>query len=238
MYDVAAIFQKLMHGLSYTSYISQGGDLGSFLSRLLGIQDPACTAVHLNLVWIAPRPGLPEPMPEEAAGLALAGAFKATGSAYSMMHATRPSTVAHVLSSSPIALLAWIGEKHLAWSDEPRPGVDAVVRAAALWWLTGTAASCLYPYREIFVGEGPAKMNLQFPGEELHLEVPLGFSMFPADITPCPKSWAACTGRMVFYRRHKSVSLCVRLGDLGWSLTVPRAGIGRRWRGRKRWRRT
>jgi hypothetical protein len=34
-------------------------------------------------------------------------AFKAFGSAYAVAHATRPSTMGIVLSSNPLALLAW-----------------------------------------------------------------------------------------------------------------------------------
>jgi len=33
--------------------------------------------------------------------------FQTTGSAYAIEHGTRPSTIGHVLASSPIALLAW-----------------------------------------------------------------------------------------------------------------------------------
>ena len=33
--------------------------------------------------------------------------FIATGSGYATEHGTRPSTIGHVVSSSPIALLAW-----------------------------------------------------------------------------------------------------------------------------------
>lgn len=33
--------------------------------------------------------------------------FRVSGSAYAQMHATRPSTIGHVLASSPLALLAW-----------------------------------------------------------------------------------------------------------------------------------
>lgn len=33
--------------------------------------------------------------------------FATTGTAYAMEHGTRPSTIGHVLSTSPVALLAW-----------------------------------------------------------------------------------------------------------------------------------
>lgn len=40
------------------------------------------------------------------------------GQAYALMHGTRPATLALILESSPAALLAWIGEKLLHWTDE------------------------------------------------------------------------------------------------------------------------
>lgn len=33
--------------------------------------------------------------------------WRVSGTAYAMEHGTRPSTIGHVLSSSPLALLAW-----------------------------------------------------------------------------------------------------------------------------------
>jgi microsomal epoxide hydrolase len=44
---------------------------------------------------------------EEQRGLLRARNFEATGRGYALEHATRPSTISLVLSSNPIALLAW-----------------------------------------------------------------------------------------------------------------------------------
>ena len=35
-----------------------------------------------------------------------------------------------------------------------------------------------------------------------HLRKPLGFSWFPKELAPIPKSWLATTGDLVFYREH------------------------------------
>lgn len=43
----------------------------------------------------------------EQRGLKRAGDFMTTGTAYAYEHGTRASTIGHVLSSNPIALLAW-----------------------------------------------------------------------------------------------------------------------------------
>lgn len=43
----------------------------------------------------------------EKEGLIRGREFTATGNAYAREHATRPSTIGHVLASNPLALLAW-----------------------------------------------------------------------------------------------------------------------------------
>jgi microsomal epoxide hydrolase len=51
----------------------------------------------------------------EKIGLKRAQAFKKTGSAYALEHATFPSTIGFTASASPLSLLSWIGEKFLHW---------------------------------------------------------------------------------------------------------------------------
>lgn len=48
-----------------------------------------------------------KPTAAEAKGMERSQAFNKFGSAYGNMHGTRPATIGVVLSSSPIALLAW-----------------------------------------------------------------------------------------------------------------------------------
>lgn len=43
----------------------------------------------------------------EREGLIRGERFMTDGFAYALEHATRPSTISHVLASSPLALLAW-----------------------------------------------------------------------------------------------------------------------------------
>lgn len=47
---IARVVDKLMTGLGFgDGYISQGGDIGSFVSRVLGVTATACKAVHRKL---------------------------------------------------------------------------------------------------------------------------------------------------------------------------------------------
>lgn len=109
--DLAATMDKLMRGLGFSSgYISQGGDIGSFVSRVLGVTSDACKAVHLHLViGVAPKSEeeLKQMSQEDQKALGRQTDFSTSGNAYARHHGTRPSTIGLVLSSSPIALLAW-----------------------------------------------------------------------------------------------------------------------------------
>ena len=47
---MSRVLDKLMIGLGFgDGYIAQGGDIGSFISRILGVTSSACKAVHINL---------------------------------------------------------------------------------------------------------------------------------------------------------------------------------------------
>lgn len=68
-------------------------------------------ALHINFC-IMKEPDLSESDRQqisklEAQGLVRAKEFERINSAYATEHATKPATIGFVLSSSPIALLAW-----------------------------------------------------------------------------------------------------------------------------------
>lgn len=132
--DAARIFDRLVsRELGLTAYIAQGGDVGARVARALAAQHTSCKAAHLNT---APMPApdaskLRSPISElEQRGIERGNEFVQTGSAYAMEHATRPSTIGFVLSSSPLALLAWIGEKMMDWTDDD-PSLDVVLESVS-----------------------------------------------------------------------------------------------------------
>jgi microsomal epoxide hydrolase len=48
--DLSRVLDKLMHGLGFgDGYVAQGGDIGSFVTRVLAVTSPACKAAHINL---------------------------------------------------------------------------------------------------------------------------------------------------------------------------------------------
>lgn len=108
--DIARLMDKLMLGLGFNAYIAQGGDIGSFVTRVLAVTSSACKAAHINLC-IGVLPDSDEELnslgTRDQTSVAQCNDFANLGSAYARMHGTRPSTIGLVLSSSPIALLAW-----------------------------------------------------------------------------------------------------------------------------------
>jgi pimeloyl-ACP methyl ester carboxylesterase len=51
--DAARIMDKLMVGIGFgDGYVTQGGDIGSFVSRILGVTSDACKAVHRMLAAV------------------------------------------------------------------------------------------------------------------------------------------------------------------------------------------
>ncbi|KAL4948276.1 Alpha/Beta hydrolase protein [Aspergillus filifer] len=197
--DSARIIDQLMRDLGFGSgYVSQGGDIGSMIARLLGVKYESC---KVNMC------GLREP-PEnvddasttdlENRALERWDTFLYSGKAYAYEHGSRPATIGHVLSSSPLALLAWVGEKLLQWSDAPL-SKTTVLDLITLYWFTESFPRAIYPYRE----NNPIPRH-PTPAitKELYLHKPMGFSWFPKEIMPIPRSWIEKTGNLVHFKQH------------------------------------
>ena len=98
-----------MHGLGFRSgYVVQGGDIGSYISRILATTDDSCKAMHLNFNIMSKPKDLESNLDEEDEQcITKAEAFGKMGSAYALEQGTRPATIGFVLASSPLAVLAW-----------------------------------------------------------------------------------------------------------------------------------
>jgi len=108
--DIAAgALNNLMFGLGFGSgYLAQGGDLGSFVSRLLAKNYDACKGMHVNMMSMPPESSDGLPMDELAEkALQKATEFIDTGYAFALEQGTRAATIGLALSASPLALLSW-----------------------------------------------------------------------------------------------------------------------------------
>ncbi|KAI8933787.1 hypothetical protein NX059_009495 [Plenodomus lindquistii] len=195
MVDSANTMDQLMKELGFIKYLAQGGDVGSFLARILSMSYDACLGCHVNIftTFEAPDENLLTPVEKEA--FERAKEWHVTGTAYAQEHATRPATIGAVLSASPLALLAWIGEKFLTWSDTDPP-LDEILTNISLYWFTSSYPSSLYPYRELFGGT-------KRPTFAYH-EKPTGVSFFPMELSPVIKAVAEKGANLVAYGAHES----------------------------------
>jgi microsomal epoxide hydrolase len=109
--DIATgALNNLMVGLGFGSgYLAQGGDLGSFVSRLLAMNYDACKGMHVNMMGMQPPENSDElPRDElEKKVLQKATEFVDTGYAFALEQGTRTATIGLTLSASPLALLSW-----------------------------------------------------------------------------------------------------------------------------------
>ncbi|KAK3713535.1 hypothetical protein LTR37_008493 [Vermiconidia calcicola] len=198
---IARVMDKLMIGLGFESgYVTQGGDIGSFVSRVLGTISTACKAVHLNMcIGVAPesQEEVKNMSEKQQKGLQRMKDFGTMGDSYARMHGTRPSTIGLVLSSSPIALLAWIGEKFIQWTDT-NPPLDEILDSVTLYWFTKSFPRAIYGYRQFFSPTPQFFHN----DPEYYCKKPLGYSWHPEELAPTPVPLVAKTGNLVWHREH------------------------------------
>src|SRR5215204_2438403 len=196
---VAQAWAELMHRLSYTRYVAQGGDVGAAVTDAMGRQAPqGLLGIHTNLlvtVLAGPQPA--ESEQERAAADQLA-TFRESGFGYFLEMATRPQTIGYALLDSPVALAAWLLDHDTdsyykisrAFVDgEPVGNLtrDTIVDNTTLYWLTGTGASAARSYWEDGQALAQARASGQAPPE---VSLPVGFTTFPGEIWRTSRSWA------------------------------------------------
>ncbi len=107
----ARAWAELMHGLGYTRYVAQGGDVGALVTDLMGRQAvEGLVGYHLNLLTAVLAIGdhLPKESEQERAAAEAVATFKQDGFGYFLEMATRPQTIGYALLDSPVALAAWL----------------------------------------------------------------------------------------------------------------------------------
>ncbi|TMR07336.1 epoxide hydrolase [Actinomadura soli] len=193
---VAGLWAELMRVLGYERFGAAGGDLGSHVSRYLGLDHPGrVVAVHRMDGGLPVFTGDPADLtPEERAWFQTVAEWGAAEGAYGAVHRTKPQTAAFGLTDSPAGLAAWIVEKLRAWSDcggdvERRFTKDEILTNVTLYWLTGTIGSSMRMYHA----------NAAIPAAQhaRRVEVPSGFSLFRGDIVRPPRAWLERTTNAV-----------------------------------------
>jgi pimeloyl-ACP methyl ester carboxylesterase len=197
---MARAWAQLMHRLDYTRYVAQGGDVGAAVTDQLGRQAPAgLVGIHMNLLIAGLAGGYPSdnPSQEERAALEAITTFRTTGNGYLIEQNTRPQTIGYALLDSPVALAAWMLDHDTdsyykisrAFLDGRASGNltrEHIVDNITLYWLTGTGTSAAREYWEGAQALAAAHAAGQTPPP---VSLPVGFTVFPGEIFPAPRSW-------------------------------------------------
>jgi pimeloyl-ACP methyl ester carboxylesterase len=186
---VAGAFVQLMARLGYERYGAQGGDYGAIVSPAVGRADAEhVVGVHVNAAtagFISYAPPSDEDMAEltevEKGRIGRLQHYMGEQMGYVHLQSTRPQTLAHGLTDSPVGQLAWIIEKFKEWTDDasdlPEDAVDRdhLLTNVMLYWLTGTAGSSANFYYEGAHAGGWGQEIERSP-------VPTGVAAFSTDV--------------------------------------------------------
>ncbi len=203
---IAAYMAQIMSGvLGYKDYIAQGGDWGSLVSSFLGHDDPACTAVHLNMYgWRSPD-ARAETEEEKAHEARAEATFNAEG-AYFRVQMTKPQSLSYAMMDSPVGVAAWLVEKFNTWSHTDGDDIesaytkDQLLTNIMIYLVTRTFNTASWQYRGLI--EDPYGTPLP---QGARLEKPVGIANFPFDTFQWPPR------SMV----EKSYSTIVHWSDIG-----------------------
>ncbi len=188
--EIGRMWGELMARLGYDSYVAQGGDWGSMITQSMGQTETIhCAGIHVNMPIVAPDPDTMNDLTAaEQKALEDMAAYNESDSGYSKQQSTRPQTLGYGLADSPVGQMAWIVEKFYAWTDcgegdarhpENVLSKDELLDNVMLYWLNNCGASSGRLYWESFT-----KPNLD------PIEMPVGCSIFPAEIFRSSKRWA------------------------------------------------
>jgi pimeloyl-ACP methyl ester carboxylesterase len=197
---IGVAWAELMRRLGYTRYVAQGGDVGAYVTDEMGRQAPeGLLGIHLNVLTaaVALQDQLPAQSEQERAAHEALTTFLTDGFAIVLEQSTRPQTIGYSLLDSPVGLAAWMLDHDTdsyykfsrAFVDgEPVGNLtrDNIVDDITLYWLTGTGASAARWYWEFGRAQAAAGAAGQAPPP---VAVPVGFTNFPGEVFPAPRSW-------------------------------------------------
>jgi len=198
---IARAWVVLMKRLGYTKFVAQGGDWGSVITDVMGLQaPPELLGIHVNMPGIFPVDIDQAAASGAAAPSGLSADEKIAyerlqfvyqkGIAYGYQMGLRPQTLCGI-ADSPVGLAAYFLD-HDARSyaliarvfDGAREGLtrDDILDNITMTWLTNTALSGARLYWECWgkLGFFSAK----------GVSIPVAVSVFPDELYPAPRSWA------------------------------------------------
>lgn len=178
---IARMWIQLMARLGYTRYAVHGSDWGSGIATRMALNDPT----HVVALHIAGCGGAPNPTGQ---GQPLSGPNRAVNAAHNLgyqeIQSTKPQTLGHGLSDSPVGLASWIVEKWYGWSDHAGDvgkvfTKDELLTNIMLYWVTNSGTSSARIYYESRHMNGDLA-STPFPRPERRVTVPTGCGVFPS----------------------------------------------------------
>lgn len=126
---------------------------------------------------------------------------------------TRPQTLGYALADSPVALLAWIYEKLVDWTDAYPWTDDEVCTWVSIYWFSTAGPRAAHQlYYEVFHAtkgkdfEEKKSRGIYVSGfDDINSwqDVKIGFGHFPKDVVVLPKEWGRVLGRVVYEKEHE-----------------------------------
>ncbi|KAI9727470.1 MAG: hypothetical protein M1828_006412 [Chrysothrix sp. TS-e1954] len=204
---------KLMLKLGYNQYVTQGGDLGFYVTRCMGLLYPQhCLASHTNRIRAGPPSFKSQPLlalqhaltpynKRDKKSFARSNWFMTEGTGYRLLQSTKPQTIGYALADSPIALLAWIYEKLHDWTDNYPWTDDEILTWVSIYLFStaGPAASVRIYYEIVHTDAAMHKDRMS----DWIPNVKLGLAHFPKELGVVPKLWGRTLGPVVLESIHE-----------------------------------
>lgn len=200
---------RLMLDLGYSKYVTQGGDWGFYITRVMGILYPDhVLASHINMVRALPptftsNPALAlqhavTPYTEaESKGIQRSEWFISQGQAYRQLQATKPQTLSYAFADSPVALLAWIYEKLIDWTDGYPWTDDEILTWISIYWFSTAGPNAhIRIYYEAGHNPTPLIHDRERASQWVD-KVKLGLAHFPRELSVVPRIWGKTLGSVV-----------------------------------------
>ncbi|KAL1747966.1 Alpha/Beta hydrolase protein [Schizophyllum fasciatum] len=192
------VANKLMLALGYDTYVTQGGDWGSAITRYMATAygQKHVKAWHTNMpVSFGPEDPSVKLSAEEQEQAKKALVWREKESAYMRLQATKPQTLGYGMSDSPAGLLAWIFEKLVSWTDHYPWTDDEVLTWISIYWFSRAGPTASFRiYYEVF-GAAPKQPLEKSP-------IPLGTTILPGEIIISPKPLRDLLGNIVYEGIH------------------------------------
>ena len=199
---VADLWKVLMtENLGYEKFYAAGGDMGMGVTKALASKYPDVVAgVHFTDVGYPMGQEDPATMTEAEKQFAqYVQQWWYSEGAYSMLHATKPQSLAYSLNDSPAGLAGWIlsfissGAPH-ELIEQSFAGKDELLTNVMIYWVTQTIATSARMYK--------AEAQTQWGGSKplQKTDVPAGVSIFPRE-AQFPKEWAERFVNVVSFRK-------------------------------------